>query len=107
MTHDDHPPQAILDLVDGMRDLEQRAALQYRPVVADIRDDIAPKVAASFLNATSALNCGSVLFGSVARTLFAFFSAKAVTATSIKTTPHPRWIDLTRPRVHAPRFGAD
>ena len=33
MTHDDHSPQAILDLVDSMRDLEQRAALQYRPVV--------------------------------------------------------------------------
>ena len=32
----DHPPQAILDLVDSMRDLEQRAALQYRPVVDDI-----------------------------------------------------------------------
>lgn len=36
MTHDDYPPQAILDLVDSMRDLEQRAALQYRPVVDDI-----------------------------------------------------------------------
>ena len=36
MTHDDHPPQAILDLVDSMRELEQRAALQYRPVVDDI-----------------------------------------------------------------------
>jgi hypothetical protein len=34
--HDDHPPQAILDLVDSMRELEQRAALQYRPVVDDI-----------------------------------------------------------------------
>ena len=33
---DDHPPQAILDLVDSMRELEQRAALQYRPVVDDI-----------------------------------------------------------------------
>ena len=33
MTRDDHPPQAILDLVDSMRELEQRAALQYRPVV--------------------------------------------------------------------------
>ena len=32
----DNPPQAILDLVDSMRDLEQRAALQYRPVVDDI-----------------------------------------------------------------------
>ena len=32
----DHPPQAILDLVDSMRDLEQRAALQYRQVVDDI-----------------------------------------------------------------------
>lgn len=27
---------AILDLVDSMRELEQRAALQYRPVVDDI-----------------------------------------------------------------------
>lgn len=36
MTNDDHPPQAILDLVDSMRELEQRAALQYRPVVDDI-----------------------------------------------------------------------
>ena len=36
MTHDDHPPRAILDLVDSMRELEQRAALQYRPVVDDI-----------------------------------------------------------------------
>ena len=36
MTQDDHPPQATLDLVDSMRDLEQRAALQYRPVVNDI-----------------------------------------------------------------------
>ena len=36
MTHDDHPPQAILDLVDSMRELEQRAALQYQPVVDDI-----------------------------------------------------------------------
>ena len=36
MTHDDHPPQAILDLVDSMRELEQRAALQCRPVVDDI-----------------------------------------------------------------------
>ena len=36
MTHDDHPPPAILDLVDSMRDLEKRAALQYRPVVDDI-----------------------------------------------------------------------
>ena len=34
--HDDHSPQAILDLVDSMRELEQRAALQYRPVVDDI-----------------------------------------------------------------------
>ena len=33
MTHDDHPPQAILDLVESMRELEQRAALQYRPAV--------------------------------------------------------------------------
>ena len=36
MTHDDHSPQAILDLVDSMRELEQRAALQYRPMVDDI-----------------------------------------------------------------------
>ena len=36
MTHDDQPPQAILDLADSMRELEQRAALQYRPVVVDI-----------------------------------------------------------------------
>ena len=36
MTHDDHPPEAILDLVDSMRELEQRAALQYLPVVDDI-----------------------------------------------------------------------
>ena len=36
MTHDDHPSSAILDLVDSMRDLEKRAALQYRPVVDDI-----------------------------------------------------------------------
>ena len=36
MTHDGYPPQAILDLVDSMRGLEQRAALQYRPVVDDI-----------------------------------------------------------------------
>ena len=36
MTHDGYPPQAILDLVDSMRGLEQRAALQYRQVVDDI-----------------------------------------------------------------------
>ena len=36
MTHDDHLPQAILDLVDSMRELEQRAAPQYRPVVDGI-----------------------------------------------------------------------
>ncbi len=36
MTHDDHPPQAILDLVDSMRELEQRAAMQFRPEVDDI-----------------------------------------------------------------------
>ena len=36
MTHDDRPPQTILDLVDSMRELEQRAALQYRQVVDDI-----------------------------------------------------------------------
>jgi hypothetical protein len=33
---DDNPPQAILDLVHSMRDLEQRAAQRYRPVVDDI-----------------------------------------------------------------------
>ena len=33
---DGSPPQAILDLVDSMGELEQRAALQYRPVVDDI-----------------------------------------------------------------------
>jgi hypothetical protein len=33
---DDKPPQAILDLVRGMRDIEQRAAQQCRPVVDDI-----------------------------------------------------------------------
>ena len=36
MKPDDAPPQAILDLVHSMRDLEQRAAQQYRPVVDDI-----------------------------------------------------------------------
>ena len=36
MTPDVSPPQAILDLVDSVRELEQRAALQYRPVVDDI-----------------------------------------------------------------------
>jgi hypothetical protein len=36
VTPDVSPPQAILDLVDSMRELEQRAALQYRPVVDDI-----------------------------------------------------------------------
>ena len=36
MTPDVSPPQAILDLVDSMRELEQRASLQYRPVVDDI-----------------------------------------------------------------------
>ena len=36
MTPDISPPQAIRDLVDGMRELAQRAALQYRPVVDDI-----------------------------------------------------------------------
>ena len=30
---DDQPPQAILDLVASVRELGQRAALQYRPVV--------------------------------------------------------------------------
>ena len=32
----DQPPQAILDLVQSLRDLEQRAAQQYRPLVDDI-----------------------------------------------------------------------
>ena len=36
MTHDNHPPQAILDLVDSLRELEQRAALHCRPVVDNI-----------------------------------------------------------------------
>jgi hypothetical protein len=36
VTPDVSPPQAILDLVDSMRELEKRAALQYRPVVDDI-----------------------------------------------------------------------
>ena len=36
MTLDDQPPQAILDLVGSVRELGQRAALQYRPVVDDI-----------------------------------------------------------------------
>ncbi len=40
MTPEVSPPQAILDLVDSMRELEQRAALQYRPVVDDmVRSD--------------------------------------------------------------------
>ena len=33
---DDHPPQAILDLVHSMRDIEQRAEQQYRSLVDDI-----------------------------------------------------------------------
>ena len=33
---DDNPPQAILDLVHSMRDIEQRAVQQYRPLVNDI-----------------------------------------------------------------------
>jgi (2Fe-2S) ferredoxin len=33
---DGQPPQAILDLVGSVRELGQRAALQYRPVVDDI-----------------------------------------------------------------------
>jgi hypothetical protein len=33
---DDNPPQAILNLVHSMRDIELRAAQQYRPVVDDI-----------------------------------------------------------------------
>ncbi len=36
MKLDDKPAQAILELVDGMRELGQRAALQYRPVVDHI-----------------------------------------------------------------------
>jgi hypothetical protein len=36
VTLDDQPPQAILDLVGSVRELGQRAALQYRPVVDDI-----------------------------------------------------------------------
>ena len=36
MTHDDHLPQAILDLVHSMRDIELRAAHQYRPLVDSI-----------------------------------------------------------------------
>jgi hypothetical protein len=36
MTPDDQPPQEFLDLVDSMRELERRAALQYRRVVDDI-----------------------------------------------------------------------
>ena len=33
---DDNPPQAILDLVHSMRDIEQRAAQQYRLLVDHI-----------------------------------------------------------------------
>ena len=33
---DFNPPRTILDLVESMRELEQRAALQYRPAVDDI-----------------------------------------------------------------------
>ena len=36
MTSNDNPPQAIVDVVHSMRDLAQRAAQQYRPVVDDI-----------------------------------------------------------------------
>ena len=36
MTLDNQPPQTILDLVGSVRELGQRAALQYRPVVDDI-----------------------------------------------------------------------
>ncbi|MCK6372759.1 MAG: hypothetical protein L6Q69_01495 [Zoogloea sp.] len=36
MTLDDQLPQAILDLVGSVRELGQRAALQYRPVVDNI-----------------------------------------------------------------------
>ena len=36
MKPDDTTPQAILDLVRSLRDIEQRAAQQYRPVVDDI-----------------------------------------------------------------------
>lgn len=34
--HGDQPPTGILDLVHSLRDLEQRAAQQYRPLVDDI-----------------------------------------------------------------------
>ncbi len=36
MTLNDQPPLPILDLVGRVRELGQRAALQYRPVVNDI-----------------------------------------------------------------------
>ncbi len=36
MTPDDNFPQATFDLVRSVRDIEQRAALQYRPLVEDI-----------------------------------------------------------------------
>lgn len=36
MTLNDQPPLPILDLVGRVRELGQRAALQYRPVVGDI-----------------------------------------------------------------------
>lgn len=36
MTLDDQPPQTIFDLVASVRELGQRAALQYGPVVDDI-----------------------------------------------------------------------
>lgn len=36
MKPDDDPHQAILDLARSLRDIEQRAALQYEPVVDDI-----------------------------------------------------------------------
>lgn len=36
MTPDDNAPQASRDLVQSMRDIEQRAVQHYRPVVDDI-----------------------------------------------------------------------
>ena len=36
MKPDDSPPEEFLDLVRSVRDLEQRAAQQYRPVVEHI-----------------------------------------------------------------------
>ena len=36
MTADDTVPQGIIDLIQAVSDLQQRAALQYKPVVDDI-----------------------------------------------------------------------